>query len=387
MQRIALRTTVLPTDADAAPSSSSGMAQPKSIALQATLAFLFGRVPDNTIDRLGAAWGIAAIVAGTNACKQAAHKQTKAVHAIRMRYAAHMPPTDLIWLELSLNILIDEAARRAAPSIADVRRWLQWDLAYAPTCGALGAFLHAAGLVDANKDAATTKRPAVGHQTPATDASFAVEDATLLKIPREMKTAFLQRRTLPLVGAIQRKADRLQRAAVDEILSAMPSKRVPMYIGDLGQLIGVWTKFNARYESRLAYSLTEFLLSNPESFKVVDNVVMRTSESKADQVRVRFDDEQWSGSDDDEGPRAAKKRRLEDAKKAAEAAKFGTNKTLSSKAKKRRLKSMLNKSKFNKNRRQLAQDARVPGFVKPLPRKVSGRGKKKNARVWKRGEV
>lgn len=377
---------------------------------RAVCSFALGVAPSAALDTLCAAWGVVDhIVAGTTSCKQAKRKQGSMIHAIRMRYASRHGDGEVGFVEFVCHMLIDQVSKMAAVTVGEVRSWLLWDVFFGPIFGKLTAFLKLIGVLPAsskrediaagvhskssNNNAAISKNKSNNYQydeellRPFDDPS---DDKLLLLIPRFYKTSPLNTKQLPLHTAHERKEKMLHDSACEEVLSAMPQKRIPMYIGDVGNLIGKWTKFNNKYEGRLGTTLTDFLLEHPEKFRVVSNVVIRVTESAHEPVRVRFDNAEWDGDDSDNDgnefsngvsrKQLSKKQKRED----EEIAKSGGKQKHTQRSRKKALKSARNRQRYDRNRKQLAQDAKVPGYSKPLPKKLSGRGKKANARTWKR---
>lgn len=210
--------------------------------------------------------------------------------------------------------------------------------------------------------------------------------------------------TLPIADVAERRRMELRRLAAEEILSAMPKEaHKPMYIGDLGNLIGKWNHFNARYDGALGVRLQDFLEAHPSLWKVAGTLVTRRKAGTVEPVKIRFDDnamDDQSGSDDEGGARSQKSRDREAltglrssrgkpkrflSKKEKEAKRERVNAEKSSRSKKKNLVKEFNRSRNNRNYKQIDPSARVPGYVKKTAGKIKGRGQKVNIRNYKRG--
>lgn len=210
---------------------------------------------------------------------------------------------------------------------------------------------------------------------------------------------------LPSATAVSLSRQRLTALAAEEILSAMPKKRhIPMYIGDVGNLIGKWNHFNAKYEGVLGVGLQDFLEAHPEHWTVVGNLVTRRRTGSAEAVKLRYEEIssnlRGESDSDEEGcgrlrrrrensgtasrlQESDKKLRLSSRKNAERRDAIDAEK--SSKARKKILRKAFNQSRTNKNYKRMDPAARVPGYKKRGTGKIKGRGKKANIRSYKRG--
>lgn len=210
---------------------------------------------------------------------------------------------------------------------------------------------------------------------------------------------------LPSATAVSVSRQRLTTLAAEEILSAMPKKRhIPMYIGDVGKLIGKWNHFNAKYEGVLGVRLQDFLEAHPEHWTVVENLVTRRRTGSVEGVKLRYEESpsnlRGESDSDDEGcgrlrqrrensgtasgvHESEKKKRLSSRKDAERRDAIDAEK--SSKARKKILRKAFNQSRTNKNYKRMDPAARVPGYKKRGVGKIKGRGKKANIRSYKRG--
>lgn len=210
---------------------------------------------------------------------------------------------------------------------------------------------------------------------------------------------------LPIAGEASLHRQRLIGLAAEEILSGMPKESfVPMYIGDVGKLIGKWNHFNAKYEGMLGVGLREFLESQPQLWTVVGNVVTRRKTGSVEPVKLWYDENASHTVDsesDEEGQGGLrkgsgvgdivrggagpgkKKRWLSEKEKRMRIEARDAEK--SSKARKKKQLKAFNQSRTNKNYKRMDPAARVPGYVKRVKGKIKGRGKKANIRNFKRG--
>ena len=351
------------------------------------------------------------------------------VHALRMQFKHAIGTSTTLFLRLLMRFLIDYCQKRVSWTVKDIDTATFWTPFLKDIFGDLGEFLCTAGLLDANEsvgrigdklkkgaksrstlsrkqllsqavdaarkgeNTATKKVRLLGHQ----QALVIDENAFIKLVPSLTKFTALPRRQLPLSETAQRKAATLAVSAVDTILSIMPSsKEIPMYVGDVGQQIGKWGQFNASHGGKLGGSLMEFLELHPEHFEVSGNIVRRVHSTKAGRVRIRFADGMGvDDDDDDDDVPNHKKSKLEKSvnKKSknsqesvkrrwlSEAVKAIKNAPLSTRAKKKKVLSIRNRERFNKNRKYFDPSSKVKGFVKPKSKKLTGRGARKNLKT------
>uniref|UniRef100_A0A7S1LQM9 C6H2-type domain-containing protein n=1 Tax=Neobodo designis TaxID=312471 RepID=A0A7S1LQM9_NEODS len=375
------------------------------IYLDATLAYCFSRVQKAAVDELAECWGIHRIgVVGS--FTHADRLRAVAVHRLR---SAHMPKLGVMQASFAvmLHHCIADACIRHTVNVADIRAATLWDWACAPY-GDLATFLAAAQLVHKASDMTSasgytregvkTTRSQRNKKT-YSDVSFVSEVTAVQQHPTQ-SCGKLKRLKWPLMAARQRRRDLMRRAALEELLSALPSSNnVPMYLGNIGNLIGKWTTFNSRFGGYLPASLLAFLEEHPEEFRIVGNIVTRVKASKTPQIKIRFDEDEYHGNSDSDSDGGRRKRnRAEEAKKkkislkeirtrrglqAAEK-KLLAQKGMTKRAAKGKLKSLRNKARFNRNQKKLDTSARVPGYNKPKAKAIKGRGRKANIRTTKR---
>ncbi|ORC93379.1 uncharacterized protein TM35_000012560 [Trypanosoma theileri] len=366
-----------------------------NIQLQATMCYLYPYASPAIMDLLGAAWGVKKILSGPEALKSADQKRNDIVLRLRNRYGTKLDPAFANYLVVLMHFLYDMVASYSL-SVEEVDHRTLWSITLAGEVGPLETFLSNCFLLQ--KDETTTSstseeegnkkkqiKTLSGRQIPQKPVS-----RTVLLRGQAVRTAVVEEPVqlswvdLPLTGKRQREVERLQRQAVDEILMAMPRVPRPMYIGDVGNLIGKWFRFNARFDGTLGVSLMEFLMQHPEAFRVVGNLVTRRTAGVADQVKMRFDDDSDhdNDGDDSDDDRKAKDRALLTGAKRKSGGKPG--KDLPSRARKKALVKAFNKSRFDRNYKPIDASAKVPGYIKRGPRKIKGRGRKANLRNTKR---
>lgn len=210
---------------------------------------------------------------------------------------------------------------------------------------------------------------------------------------------------LPTTAEASLHRQRLTRLAAEEILSGMPKEsHIPMYIGDVGKLIGKWNHFNAKYDGVLGVGLRDFLEAHPQHWAVIDDVVTRRHSGCVAPVKLRYDEnaDHLDDSEGDDGDQGGAKQRRRD--KNADGANGKKKKRWlsqkekrskmeardlekSSRARKKQLVKAFNHSRNNKNYKRMDPSARVPGYVKRVKGKTKGRGKKANIRNYKRGSA
>ncbi|CCW61463.1 unnamed protein product [Phytomonas sp. EM1] len=395
-----------------------------NLQLQATITYLSGcEASPATLDALAKAWGVTHYIkAGglvlPNSCRK------NIIHRLRSRYKSRLGSNYAEFLVTLMHIIYDAVAIYSLP-LEEVACRLQWDLTLATDVGSLGLFLELCGLQTPASNNET--KNAGGAKSLSNDknkeksiinlSSRQVRPLSRTELLRshEVKAAVTESKgskskdvvhpsscyiplpwlPFPMSGKRQQDVSRLQKAALDEILMAMPREPRPMYIGDLGNLIGKWNGFNSRFGGVLGSTLSEFLLKHPNEFRVVGGLVSRVKNGRNEPVRIRFDNdaenlEDHSDSDDDKASRVRKaqdhalltgisKKVHQKQKKAAQ-----LEKDLPAHARKKRAIKEFNKQRFNKNYKPFDPSARVPGYVKHGPRKIKGRGKKVNMHAFKR---
>ncbi|RNF04951.1 hypothetical protein TraAM80_04804 [Trypanosoma rangeli] len=364
-----------------------------NLQLQATMCYLYDHAPPGIIDAFGAAWGVSRVVPGFEALKMADRKREDAVRRLRSRYGSKLTPTFANYLVVLMHFIYDAVAGYSL-SVEEVERRTLWSMTLEPQVGLLPSFLSNCFLLrkedtsSAESKRGTTARLSsrrLPHKTPSRMEllrSLPVRTA----LPEE--PLLLSWLTLPLAGQRQREVQRLHRQAVEEILMAMPRKPRPMYVGDVGNLIGKWPHFNCRFDGSLGVSLMEFLMQHPEAFRVVGNLVTRRTAGVSEPVRMRFDNDD-SGDDSDNDNDSDKERKVKDRALLTGAKGSGGRglraSDLPARARKKAAVKAFNKARFNRNYKPLDSAAKVPGYVKHGPRKVKGRGRKANKRATKRG--
>ena len=372
--------------------------------LHATLGFLFEHIPHSCIDTLGMSWGIKKVICGLKSLTQHDKLRADVIHQLRKVYASQSRSqlggsiASFDFAKVLLHVLTDVSGR-SAPLLSELSQVLLWPEIGQGQYGPLVVFLHHCGLIKhheqsapsstplrrfaAKNDAAAKAKGTAPQQSSSSDyhtevALLALDPSTVFVRPSTTsRVESLKYADLPLMEASARKTEMFHRMALDEILSALPTHNVPIYAGDIGKLIGPWTKFSARYESRLGATLTDFLMLHPDEFRVLDNVVMRVKAPLlAHPIQLRHDGEDFGGYDSDEHGDRQKKQKYNDGG-------ADSKKKLHRKAKKVAHKSAQNKRIYDRNHKTVERSARVPGFIKRGPKKVKGRGHKVNARTFK----
>ncbi|KAK7196849.1 hypothetical protein NESM_000626000 [Novymonas esmeraldas] len=392
-----------------------------NLQLQATLCYLHPLASPAVLDVLAHAWALFHYLPGPGCLEAVDAARSAAVLRVRQRIAATLDAANALFYTVLMHLLYD-AVGPYSLTVAEVDRRLQWSITLAHDAGSLPAFLRCCGLYVADDGlllpvSAKQRVQRVGRAGGASSGDAAL--SSRLRSTRETTQSRTEQlrchpvksmggggggarvdvahgfvelpwRPLPITGERERQVRRLHQAAVEEVLMAMPRVPQPMYIGDVGNLIGKWMHFNTRFDGTLGVNLQSFLAQHPEAFKVLDNIVTRRTAGTTEQVRLRFDDEHEGGAgdsdDDDDAGRTRKardralltgQRRAKDGMKAAI--------ELPARARKKRAIKEFNKERHNRNYKSIDPSARVPGYVKRGPRRIKGRGKKANKRVVKRG--
>ena len=377
--------------------------------LLATLSTLQPALNNDIVDALGAAWGIKSVIMGLEALNSRRTAQRHLVERMSHRYTAKFGGSYVDFLEMLMHILRSETTL-ATMTIDDVTELTCWRTSshLQRDIGDIVAFLADCELLRTTEEAANEgaksllSRQKTKVAKKNNGAKLTREDYSEFVRPKELslraakrssthQAARLPVKDLPLSGAQKRKRELFEQMAASEILSAMPSKPLPMWLGDVGNLIGVWTKFNAKYEGKLPVTLKAFLESQPKDFRVVGNIVTRLNTSNVQPIRLRYTD--GAGSDaeqdsDDERERKRDKKRLSRILTGANPNEIDNQtkqKVLKSRKARRQLqKKLTNKKRFDKNRKTFDPESKVPGYIKRGPREVKGRGKKVNVRRFKR---
>jgi hypothetical protein len=341
-----------------------------NLCLVATVSYLFADMSSQTVDALGSYWGFNKVIEGLDKLTGLNKTRKEIVSRIRHRYGAKLGPRVAEFLVVLMHLLHDLVTPLSL-TVEEVDNATQFTATLAHSVGSLDAFLRLCELFGHSGAAAKTKG----------GSAAAAPPSGLVHPPQSATPTTIPFAVLPVSGRRQREVDRLTSMALDEILMAMPRQPIPMYIGDVGNLIGIWSKFNAKYDGCLAYTLSEFLERNPETFKVVGNIVTRLKAGISEQVRVRFDNDKEDGSDDDDKDRRSRDRRALTGigNKGKSTPTHG-----SAKARKKAEKKERNAVRYNKNRQTFDKEKMVPGYTKHGPRKIKGRGKKANIRSFKR---
>lgn len=362
-----------------------------NIQLQATICHIFDAASPATLDALAAAWGLTDYLAGPSSLQAANAARVALVTRIQGRMRAKLDKNSGVFYVILMHLLYDCVATYSLTT-AEVQERLLWDLTLAHDAGPLPAFLSSCDLIGDKPTTAAAARAKKSATAMSSRKSSLRESAAsrtellrclAVRAPDAARFVELPWKRFPITGERQRSVARLQQAAVEEILMAMPRIPRPLFIGDVGNLIGKWQHFNGRFDGALGVSLQDFLLQHPESFKIVGTLVTRRSAGKTEQVRIRFDDHDDDDDDDDEGGHSKRRDRelLTGAGKRGKKA----EKDLPARARKRQAVREFNKARFNRNYKQVDPSARVPGYIKRGPRRITGRGKKPNKRVVKRG--
>lgn len=214
------------------------------------------------------------------------------------------------------------------------------------------------GFTTAAAGAASRKR---SRDDPNKNTSSSTSLIPVLAIPYTW-TAF------PLATQAEEAREKLRRAAIEEILSAMPREVKPMYVGQVGERVGNWNHFNARYEGALGPRLVDFLSAYPRVWTVAGLLVTRRVAGTTEPVRIRFDDDDIDDDDSDDGRGGG-----------------ATGRVVRGRTKRRNAVKEFNKSRQNRNYKPIDPSARVPGYTKRHISNAKGRGKKTNLREYKRG--
>jgi hypothetical protein len=381
-----------------------------NIVLHATICALFPLLKAEVVDTLGRAWNLSRIVCGWSALKDKEVPVRDITERLKHRCLPRLGQFRLTFVWCLMMIL------RAETSVTlygfkDVEERLRWSTSslLRGEIGDMVEFLKDCDLLRTRAENAKTSVSALARashlkttQADAKKGVVAAADYADIVRPKDLSTNQTAKKAarstlatrlplteLPLSGTKRRHKESLAEIAREEILSAMPSKPLPMYVGDVGNLIGPWTKFNAKYEGALPTSLLLFLQSQPDHFHVVGNIVTRLKASNTQPVKIRFD----NANDDDEDDTDDEREKRKEKKKLANLL-TGTKTKLdkethkkiakSGKARRALVKKLRNQARFNKNHKSFDPESKVPGYVKRGPRKVSGRGKKANIRSWKR---
>jgi hypothetical protein len=374
--------------------------------LDATIAYCFGRIPKSITDELTEAWGLQKLGVIGSLGHEDRLRQV-ALHRLRSIFQPRLGVTPASFAGV-LHHCIADASLRHSLSVKDVRTATLWDWTCEGQFGDLHLFLAAAQLVHKAEDMTSksgfardgTKMSRTQRNKKPVESGFVVEQSIVQQHPTSTCKK-IRRLQWPLLGARRRRRELMSRAALEELLSALPpSRNVPMYVGDVGNFIGRWTTFNNRFGGYLPPTLMQFLEQHPEEFRIVGNLVTRVKNSLTQQIKLRFDNDDDAGIDSDE-ERRRKRNRAEDKDKkkkkisladirtrrglqAAEK-KLIESKNMSKRGAKKRMKQLRNRARFDRNRKQMDSSAKVPGFSKPKAKALKGRGRKANARTWKRG--
>lgn len=381
--------TIAAPAADEAKRLSNFYSAVPNIQLQATLCHVFPYGTAGTLDTLAQAWGISRCVAGPSALTATRERQL-IVGRLKTRYQARPVLTSAAFLVTLMHFLYDMVGPYSL-TLEEVERRTLWQLTLAADVDPLEKFLSNCGL-----------RPdATGEEAAEDDDAKGVKalSSRQTKVPRTSRTELL--RTLPvraateaayvplawvsvpMSGQRQRDVARLHTLALEELLMAMPREPRPMHIGDVGNLIGRWFRFNARYDGVLGVSLAEFLRQHPEAFTVAGQLVTRRRAGTTEPVRIRFDNDDDNHDDNDSDDEDGVKKR-DRALLTGRKGKGGTKIELPARARKKQARKEFNKSRHNRNYKSVDPSARVPGYVKHAPRRIKGRGKKANKRNVKR---
>ncbi|KPA73433.1 hypothetical protein ABB37_09876 [Leptomonas pyrrhocoris] len=422
-----------------------------NLQLQATVCHLFTVASAATLETFARAWGLYRYLPGPSSLARVEKARNAAVLRVRQRYSTKLGADSAAYLTTLMQLIYD-AVGPYSLSVDEVRRRLQWDVTLAYDVGSLESYLQCCALLPNAEGLLlpTTKKQQIQKvaSTPAANATAAsgaassssesaaaaaaaggggaygggrgvvslssrqpLHRATQRETPRSrteklrgfaVKTAttaadndygFLELpwRPFPISGERQRRVDRLHKSAVEEVLMAMPREPRPLYVGDIGNLIGKWGAFNARFDGTLGATLQVFLEAHPAVFRVVGELVTRRVAGTTEPVRVRYDAETEGGrggadNDDDGGSGSrAQKNRDRQLLTGQTGKRKKASVELPARARKRRAVKEFNKSRFNRNYKSVDASARVPGYIKRGPRRIKGRGNKANKRVVKRG--
>ncbi|KAG5512414.1 hypothetical protein GH5_08265 [Leishmania sp. Ghana 2012 LV757] len=391
-----------------------------NLQLQATVCHLYPIASPAVLDTFAMAWGLYRYLPGPSSLDGADRARSVAVLRVRQRFTTMLDSANGVFYAILMHLVYD-AVGPYSLSVDEVSRRLQWDLTLAHDAGSLEAYLRCCSLLAADDGLllpASRKQQVrkVSESSRAGSAPAAL--SSRLKGSRETTRSRTEQlrcfavksvagsgsgaalaasgndgfvelpwKMFPITGERQRQVARLHQAAVEEVLMAMPRVPRPMYIGDVGNLIGKWMHFNSRFDGTLGVNLKAFLEQHPETFKVLDNIVTRRTAGTTEQVRIRFngDDEHDNDDSDEDAGRARKTldRQLLTGQGRSKDKAGPTE--LPARARKKRAIKEFNKERFNRNYKSIDASARVPGFIKRGPRRIKGRGKKANKRVVKRG--
>ena len=363
-------------------------AKNRFISLQACLTFLHGTVNEALLDQLAALWDIDEFILGYSELSFMDGHRRDIVRRLNLNYAIKLENgVEHVKMLVILYHLACNLCAKYTINVSELALITQWNVFFAFHFGALNTFIATAELTAGNGKTghaasllsrkSKKEQAADVEKTTISAAAAALTPTTFLKPAAHQQNLPFTKCPVHLRHQIQN--DAMARAAVDEILSAMPKVPIPMFIGDVGQLIGIWPRFNARFGGKLGYKLSEFLERWPDKFRILGNLVTRLQESVSEPIRIRFDNEIEEDSDD-EGTAA-----VNGSKRRTKITAGAGGKTLHRKAIRRQALKERNKTRYNKNHQQFDPSAKVPGYTKPKPRKVKGRGKKANIRNYKRG--
>ncbi|AIN95314.1 hypothetical protein LPMP_030790 [Leishmania panamensis] len=418
------------------PAAASGVSSPSAqevdryanyythlpnLQLQATVCYLYPIASPAVLDTFAMAWGLYRYLPGPSSLDGADRSRSAAVLRVRRRFTTKLDSANGVFFSILMHLVYDAVGPYSLP-VDEVSRRLQWDLTLAYDAGSLEAYLRCCGLLVADDGLllpTSSKQRVRKMKVRSHAASPPATLSSRLKGSRETTQSRTEKlrcfavksmagtggtaaaaasgnygviqlpwKMFPITGERQRQVARLHQAAVEEVLMAMPRIPRPMYIGDVGNLIGKWLHFNSRFDGTLGVSLQVFLEQHPEAFKVLDNVVTRRTAGTTEPVRIRFDgdDEHDNGDSDEDAGRSHKTRdrQLLTGQRRTKDGKNGSIE-LPARARKKRAIKALNKERFNRNYKSIDPSARVPGYMKHGPRRIKGRGKKANKRVTKRG--
>ncbi|GET85588.1 hypothetical protein, conserved [Leishmania tarentolae] len=381
-----------------------------NLQLQATVCHLYPIASPAVLDTFAMAWGLHRYLPGPGSLDGADRARSVAVRRVRQRFTMKLDNANGVFYVILMHLVYDAVGPYSLP-VDEVNRRLQWDLTLAHDAGSLEAYLRCCGLLLADDGLLlpTSSKQRVRKISKGGCAS-SVPAALSSRLKESRETA--QSRTakmrcfavksmddtdgvvelawkaFPITGERQRQVARLHQMAVEEVLMAMPRVPRPMYIGDVGNLIGKWMHFNARFDGTLGVNLQAFLEQHPEAFKVLDNIVTRRTAGNTEQVRIRFDGEIEHDKDDsDDDADRSRKTRDRQLLTGQKGSKSGGKDTveLPARARKKRAIKAFNKARFNRNYKSIEPSARVPGYVQRGPRRIKGRGRKANKRSVKRG--
>lgn len=393
-----------------------------NLQLQATVCYLYDVASPAVLDAMALAWGLHRYLPGASCLAEVEKARSAAALRVRQRYTSKLDAHNAGFYVTLMHFVYD-AVGPYSLTVEEVRRRLLWDLTLAHDAGSLEAFLQCCALLPttegkllpaARKQKVRAAEPPAG----ASSSSDAVAALSSRQKPQpggeqretaQSRTALLRcyavkttvaaaaknygfielpYKTFPITGERLRQVERLHRLAVEEVLMAMPRVPRPMYIGDVGNLIGKWAHFNTRFDGVLGATLQVFLETHPDAFRVVGRLVTRRTTGATEPVRIRFDgdEDRDDGHDSDDDEKGNRRRGSDRQLLTGQKGKNGkTSVELPARARKKRAVKEFNKSRFNRNYKSIDASARVPGYVKHAPRRIKGRGKKANKRTVKRG--